>query len=378
MSFGTLLASEQPTTGTLRGVYQPLLSDQNDPSTLRRAAIGSLGVAAVLIIGLLDYLTGLVLFLGVFYVLVVVGVTLSAGAGVGALTAMVTGLVWGTADAFIRGADISIWIELWNGLLRSVVLGIVVLLETALLRALRASQQSEARTRSFLASAAHQLRTPVAAVSASVEALLMEGSSPTQEQLLANLTGEVGRLRRLITSLLRAARLDEGEPTHPQRIDLVDLCTQELERFRSLNSLEWRLSVDDRAPRQVWLDPDATRESLANLLDNASRHARSAVDVRVSVERGKLLVRVADDGGGLPGGDEERAFGRFVTLDGHGGSGLGLSIARDLTRRQGGELSYVEGTFVLAFPLGTIEEDRPAVPPERRSRRLVRRSPPVA
>jgi len=71
-------------------------------------------------------------------------------------------------------------------------------------------------SRAFPASAAHQLRTPVAALGASVEALLLEGASPTQERLLANVATEATRLGRLVASLLRTARLDQGEPLQPK------------------------------------------------------------------------------------------------------------------------------------------------------------------
>ena len=89
------------------------------------------------------------------------------------------------------------------------------------------------------------------------------------------------------------------------------------------------------------------REALANVLDNACRHAKGRVDIAVSGVPGSVRVSVVDDGGGLPDGEAERAFDRFVSLDGAGGAGLGLPIARSLLRTQGGDLSYEDGCFVL-------------------------------
>jgi signal transduction histidine kinase len=84
---------------------------------------------------------------------------------------------------------------------------------------------------------------------------------------------------------------------------------------------------------------------LANLLDNAERHARSAVTVTVRRDGDRAaVVRVADDGDGVPEGDRERIFERFVRLDDarsrdEGGAGLGLAIARDVAVRHGGTLT---------------------------------------
>lgn len=83
---------------------------------------------------------------------------------------------------------------------------------------------------------------------------------------------------------------------------------------------------------------------LANLLDNAHRHARSAVTVTVRRAGGQVVVEVADDGDGVPEADRERIFERFVRLDDargrdDGGAGLGLAIARDVAVRHGGTLT---------------------------------------
>jgi len=318
---------------------------------LRRAVATVASVLAVFAVGVLEYATGAELSFAALYVLVIVAVTVVAGAGVGIVAAAWSAAVWGAADSLTGRSETGVGVQVWNGVVRFVVHVIVVLLVTALLRALRAARESEARSRSFLAAAAHQLRTPVAALSASVEALLLEGASPAQERLLANVAGETSRLGRLVASLLRTARLDQGEALRPQAVDLVELCETELDRARQLSSLQWRLVLGRDVPHRVVLDAEATRESLANLIDNARRHAATAVEVRVRVERGYLVVQVADDGPGLPSGAEDRAFERFVTLDGRGGTGLGLAIARELARRQGGDLIYDLKAFVLTLPL---------------------------
>ena len=197
----------------------------------------------------------------------------------------------------------------------------------------------------------------MAAVSASVEALLLKGADPAQERLLANVASETSRLGRLVGGLLRTARLDQGEALRPQIVDLKELCERELERAAERSSLSWELRWDPVVPRHVVLDVDATREPLANLLDNARRHAVTSVVVAAWTERAHLFLQVADDGPGLPAGAEERAFDRFVTLDGRGGSGLGLAIARDLIRRQSGDLLYGGKAFLMVLPV-TVGDGR--------------------
>jgi signal transduction histidine kinase len=218
--------------------------------------------------------------------------------------------------------------------------------------------RSEQHSRDFLAYAAHQLRTPVSATRASAEALLLRGATRAQEELLSALIKETGRAGRLVTALLRMARLDQGEVPTSRPCDVLDLCVQELERMAArAPALRWLLEAHGPVPSRVLVSPDATSEALANLLDNASRHAQSAVVVRVSTVDGSLRISVYDDGPGLPDVARVSAFERFVSLDGHGGSGLGLPIARGLAQAQGGELRYEPDGFVLTLPLGDIEDD---------------------
>jgi len=302
-------------------------------------------------IGALDSVTGSNLSFGVFYVLLVVAVTVVAGAVLGIAAALFSAVVWGAADIITSGSRLSIGVDIWNIVTRFGVHAIVVVLLGAVLEALRSARESEARSRSFLATAAHQLRTPIAALSASVEALLVEGSTPAQERLLANLAGEASRLGRLATSLLRTARLDQGEALRPRPTDVRELCQREVERVRQLSVAECRLVVEPGIPPVVVIDPDATSETLSNVLDNARRHALSLLQLRVSSEKDRLLFEVTDDGPGLPAGSETHAFDRFVTLDGRGGTGLGLAIARELAQRQGGDLGYARKAFVLDLPV---------------------------
>lgn len=331
----------------------PLLLRFTQGGPRRRVAAAVAAIGAVSAVGLLDSVTGSALSFAVFYVLVTVAVTLAAGGAVGMITALWSSVLWGVADAVTGRSAAPTAVHVWNAGTRFAVHGIVVLLVTALVRALRAARESEAQSRAFLATAAHQLRTPVTTLSVSVEAMVLEGLSPANERLLANVATEASRLGRLVTALLRTARLDQGETTSARLVDVVELCEQELARVRQLSVLEWALEAAADVPVVVEIDAEATAEALGNLLDNARRHAESRVVVRVATAPQSVTIQVVDDGPGLPSGSEQRAFDRFVTLDGCGGTGLGLSIAQDLARRQGGDLRYASKAFILTLPLTT-------------------------
>lgn len=251
----------------------------------------------------------------------------------------------------------------------------------ALEAALADAQAAEDRSRRFLAGAAHQLRTPIASIQMGAENLIRAGPGAV-DALAASLVHETSRAARLIGGLLEMARLDRGEPLVPAPCDLVALCRDEADRVASrARALEIVVSAGDLPDTPAELDAHAVREILANLLDNARRHARERVEVTVGAATAckGWEVRVRDDGPGLPEGAEERVFERFVSLDGKGGSGLGLAIARDLARTHGGDLVYEGTAFALRLPASSAS-GLPAVSEEPGSGRAgpVLPPPPVA
>ena len=223
---------------------------------------------------------------------------------------------------------------------------------SALEAALEEARRAEARSRRFLADAAHQLRTPITGIRACAETLLRGPLPADRDRLLADLVREASRAGRLMGSLLQMARLDQGDELAPVSSDLAALCTDEVGRARSLApELDIVLGLDGVDGVRPELDGDAVREILANLLDNARRHARSRIEVVLARAGDGVEVRVLDDGPGLAPAVSERVFERFVSLDGRGGSGLGLPIARGLARAHGGDLAYEDRAFVLRLPL---------------------------
>jgi signal transduction histidine kinase len=101
------------------------------------------------------------------------------------------------------------------------------------------------------------------------------------------------------------------------------------------------------------------------LIDNGRRHARTTVTMTVTSIGRVGQVAVADDGRGVPTGDAERIFEPFVSLDGRGGTGVGLAIARRLVENEGGTLRYTGDAFVITLPLAP-RGTRPTAPHPRR------------
>lgn len=232
-------------------------------------------------------------------------------------------------------------------------------LEGAESRARRAEEQ----TRTFLADAAHELRTPLAGVQAAAETLLQHRDRmtvPEQEQIEVLLVGEARRAARLVTDLLSVARLDAGAALSRNPVDLAQLAEAEAARAR----LVWpgTMRVVGTVP-VVTGDPQALAGVLRNLVDNACRAAGPAgtVAVVLGVEGTTATVDVVDDGPGVPAGERTRIFERLVRLDAArsadtGGSGLGLAIARATARAHHGELVCLStsgrgATFRLTLPL---------------------------
>jgi signal transduction histidine kinase len=179
--------------------------------------------------------------------------------------------------------------------------------------------------RAFVADAAHELRSPLSALTVQLEVAQAHPSTVVLPELLEDLRQEVERLARLVDDLLALSRAEAGRGPELQPLDLRDVAG----------------ATGDSAP--VLGDPVELRRLVDNLVSNAHRYGGT---VRVSCSReGPLVVLdVDDDGPGIAPGDREKVFDRWVRLDESrsrqaGGAGLGLSLARQIARRHGGELT---------------------------------------
>jgi two-component system, OmpR family, sensor kinase len=221
--------------------------------------------------------------------------------------------------------------------------------------AVSAKETERERTHRFLADAAHQLRTPLTGIRGSIE-LLLQGVDPDErDSLMTIAVRETARASAVLSSLLHVARLDQGRPPAREPLDICALVASEVERARDLApELDITLQEAVAEPLPTEVDPQELSEALANLLDNARRHAASAVRVTLEATEHEVAVGVADDGPGVPTDARELIFERFATVDGLGGSGLGLPIARGVARAHGGDLVYVGDAFVLRLPRRSV------------------------
>jgi signal transduction histidine kinase len=227
----------------------------------------------------------------------------------------------------------------------------------ALEKAIEEARASDAATRRFLADASHELRTPIAALQASVETLLREQPErPERDRLEAIVARESERVGRLVDDLLGLARL-EARPIR-QRADLAAIARPLLEAARA-RAPRATITLNADNDTTVRGDPDALERVVRNLIDNALAAIQPTGVIEVQLQRcnGYVEAHVVDDGPGVPEHQRERIFERFVRLDSiKPGHGLGLAIARRIAEQHHGNLTCDAtpngASFTLSLPTG--------------------------
>jgi signal transduction histidine kinase len=221
-------------------------------------------------------------------------------------------------------------------------------------------QRAVEEQRRFIADASHELRSPLARMRAELEVDAVHPGSADPAATAASVLDETVALQRLVDDLLLLARGDAGalEAAGWGPVDLDEVVDRVAGDLRAAG--ERRVDARGVRPAQVTGSPDQLRRVVANLLDNAVRHARDRIVVTLAeLPGGRVELVVSDDGPGVPPADQERVFQRFTRLDDarsarDGGAGLGLAIARDIAERHGGTLTLDPGRpgarFVLTLP----------------------------
>jgi signal transduction histidine kinase len=204
-------------------------------------------------------------------------------------------------------------------------------------------ERSADQQRRLVADASHELRSPLARMRAELEVDL---AHPDGADLVAthhSALDEVVGLQHLVDDLLDVARPERADggagPLEP--VDLDDVVLRAARRVRAAG----RVSLDTIGVGAAQVVGDASRldRMVANLLDNAVRHATTAVSVGLRDDGAIALLVVDDDGPGVPPADRLRAFEAFTRLDeartpGTGGAGLGLAIVREIAVAHGGSV----------------------------------------
>jgi two-component system sensor histidine kinase TctE len=234
---------------------------------------------------------------------------------------------------------------------------------------LLARVQDSARVRQdFLANVAHQLRTPLAGFKAQLEWLQSHyRNDPDTARSAALMVASTERMARKANQLLALARSEPGdfERQRLEQLSLDQLVAESVQQFVE-EALKKNIDIGfDLQPTLVRGDRFLLRDLIDNLVDNAIRYAPegSAVTVSCLMQDGSGMLIVEDAGPGIPESEKDRVFNRFYRLNpNQSGSGLGLSIVRDIAKDHGAAINLMPGAegkgtrFSLIFPAIALPE----------------------
>ncbi len=232
------------------------------------------------------------------------------------------------------------------------------------------------RLRRFTGDAAHELRSPVAAIRAQAEVAVTHPDPDLAGATLADIAAQAQRLSALLDDLLTLARSDAGERLPAQPVDLAEMA-----RDAALRVTQGEVAAASRvapgtvtvrvtaaAPAVLHAAPSDVARVLDNLLANAVRHARSTARVMVLPGVDEMRVLVDDDGDGVPVEHRELVFDRFHRVQddrdrGAGGTGLGLALVAETVRRYGGTIRVGQAPdggarFEVHWPVGQVRVHR--------------------
>jgi two-component system, OmpR family, sensor kinase len=208
-------------------------------------------------------------------------------------------------------------------------------------------KESDRHLRQFVADASHELRTPIAAVSAYAE-LFERGAADHADDLprvFSGIRAETARMDRLVSDLLTLARFDEGLPIQIVPTELVGLGAEAVHTAATVGP-QWPVEFTASRPVEVMGDPTRLRQVIDNLLANVRAHTPEGTSATVRVDEDGTMAEIVvkDTGPGMPSDEAARVFERFYRVDAsrarnHGGSGLGLSIVAAIVAAHGGTVS---------------------------------------
>ncbi len=213
-------------------------------------------------------------------------------------------------------------------------------------------ETAQTKQRQFVSDASHELRSPLTTIRTSVEVAKLHPEAVDWPQVATTVLNESERLDGLVSDLLDLAKLDEtSNGEHGARRGHVDVDELVLDDVARLQRLGYTVRAEGVSAARVDGDGRQLAKLVRNLLDNAARHAASAVTVTLSEDSTTACLRVDDDGPGIPAEDRDRVFERFTRLDESrlrqtGGSGLGLALVKAIAEGHGGSVT------ALASPSG--------------------------
>lgn len=234
-------------------------------------------------------------------------------------------------------------------------------LAVAVARDMSELRRFEEMREDFLATAAHEFKTPLAVIKA--QAQLLQRRAEGDSHGLQVLNRQVERLSRLTHQLLELSRLRLGGPElRRETYDLGEQVAEVLSRLQSLASGH-RLTLASREPAPVYADRERMEQVLVNLVDNAVKFSPGGCDIEATVARdaGEVRVSVRDQGLGIPRDKQARIFERYYrahagTPEDYGGIGVGLDMSREIVSRHGGRMWFESepgagSVFTFSLPL---------------------------
>jgi two-component system phosphate regulon sensor histidine kinase PhoR len=213
----------------------------------------------------------------------------------------------------------------------------------------------------FLDDFSHEVRTPLAGLRSAAETLEHGGLTREYEQQLRHIMHrQIARIERLVKDLSELNAIESGQLVlQRRRVNLRHLIEELCDDFRGrVESVRFDVQGDDT---MAFVDPPRAQQIFTNLLDNACKHGggKGEISVAVTHENGEAVVRVSDEGPGIPPAELERIFNRFYRVDrsrSQAGTGLGLAIAKHLVVAHGGAIRAFNrptggATFEVRLPV---------------------------
>jgi signal transduction histidine kinase len=215
------------------------------------------------------------------------------------------------------------------------------------------------RQRQFVSDASHELRSPLASIRANLEVALRNSDRADWPAVAQRALAEDRRMEDTVSELLELARLDESQGAEPLA-SLPEVDLDELVLDATLPDHDVPIDATRVSAGRIHGRREQLARLIRNLLDNASRHARTSVEVSLQTNAGAVELTVDDDGPGIDPDDRERVFERFTRLDDGrardaGGLGIGLAIVKAIAEQHGGTVTIdtapIGGArFLVRFP----------------------------
>jgi two-component system sensor histidine kinase KdpD len=230
---------------------------------------------------------------------------------------------------------------------------------------MEAAQQNEAMKSMLLDALAHEFKTPLTSIKAAASSILDEGL-PAQKELVAVIAEETDRLDSLVSETIRMARIEAGDLRLDRRPQAVgEMITAALQKLRILlEDRDVRVEIDPNLP-EVTADAELIGLTVRQLLTNALKYANpeSPIAVTAAAADGVVRISVKDFGPGIASRNLQRLFEKYYRVEDNTsripGTGMGLTIARDIVKAHGGEIgvqSIVGEGSEFFFTLPAVEK----------------------